>query len=375
MPEQLISPGQELAVARRLGYSGIANSIMRRVGRYRNRFYQSPNSALTRSAAVARQRAARSNVLTMRRRKRQTTGIGVTEQHDSRLIYRKSRMPRRQKRRWKLFRNKVLAVSEKDLGTQQVVFNKTLTNTQNVDGYQTLVSFGLYTLKSNQTHYNDLNHISDYYTNAVTTPATGLTVDPSSKIIFKSGVLDVTIRNSSTYYNGTANVSASEARLEVDVYEMIMRHTAEETGTTYNVIEDIFNQNKTVCSAIGGGATTEIDYGLRGVTPFELSYALSRFGIQILRKTKYQISNNDQVTYQMRDPRRHSTTLKEMRGQDGFNKPGWTRLVYIVGKLAPGLTLGSTLGTYQATLQVGITRKYTMKVENYTEDRTAYDTY
>lgn len=360
----------QIGIARRTGRLGLASRLMARYRSTRNQFYRS-SRGYNRVSAARRQGIARSMSLQMRRyRKRPTTGIGVTEQHDSRLIYKKKSMPRGKKKKWKAFRNKVLAVSEKDLGTQQIVFNKVLTGTNTTSGNQCLVTFGLYTLKSSQTHYNDLQRISNYVGAAVSTVATGLSVDPSTKIMFQSAVLDITIRNASTN-NGAPD---SAARMEVDVYELTMSHTAEETGSTYDTIEAVFNENPAQCRPIGGSGT-EISYALRGVTPFENSYVLSRFGIRISRKTKYQISNGDQVTYQMRDPRRHSMSFREMNNQDGFNKPNLTRLIYIVGRVAPGLTVGAigTPGVYQEVLSVGLTRKYSFKVENWSEDRTAYE--
>lgn len=320
-----------------------------------------------------RQRNSRS--FTNQKRSKQTrSGQGVTTQHDARLIYRKRRMPRGRRRRWKRFRNKVLSVSEKDLGTQQIVFNRVLPTsfTQNlIAGQQLVTGFGLYTLRSGSSWYNDLSQIATYFNNAAMTSATGLPVDPSTKIIFQSAVLDVTVRNNSTNNNNPD----SAARMEVDVYELTMKHTAEETGTTYSTLEGILSQNISQTKAIGGGATTKIDYFSRGATPFDLSYVLSRFGIKIYKKTKYQLSNGDQFTYQMRDPARHSVTFREISNQDGFNLPRLSKFVLIIGKLAPGLSIGPTgvANQYQEQLAIGITRKYVCKVENYTEDRSAYD--
>ncbi|QDJ95262.1 capsid protein [Capybara virus 28_cap1_2580] len=302
-------------------------------------------------------------------------GQGVTEQYDARTIYQRSRMPRRQRRRWRRFRSKVLAVSEKELGTQQVVFNKVATYTNAVAGNQLLASMALYGLRSStETLYNDLRGIGSLYGVTVSTtpstPAVGLPVDNSSKLIFKSAVLDLTIRNSS-FYGTSPPQPASEARIELDIYECQIWHTAEENGLTYDTLGDLFQENPARTPAIGG-VGTEITIGLRGVTPFDLSYVLSRFKVKINRKTKYTIGNGDQITYQVRDPKRRVETLRELTNQDGFNKPGWTRVLFLVGKLSPGLTIGGTASTYTEQITVGITRKYVFKVENYTEDRTNY---
>lgn len=345
----------------------------------RNNFgalYRRWNSLSARARNGFRQRSNRSFTLAQRRGvKYPTSGVGVTTQHDQRRVYTKRRMPRRMKRRWRKFSKKVLAISEKDLGTQQVMFNKQVNASNNLAGNQTIFSCALYGLRSaTASHFNDLQQIATYNANAATTSSTGLFVGESTKILFQSAILDLTIRNGSTFFDGTTTGPSPYARMEVDVYELTMRHTAEEQGAAYDTIDSIFNQNQQRTLPIGGGATSEIIYDRRGVTPFELSYALSRFGIKIWKKTKYQISNGDQITYQMRDPRRHSVVQREMQNQDGFNKPGLTKILYVTGKLAPGLTVGNTANTFQEALNIGITRKYMYKIENWTEDRTAFDT-
>lgn len=316
----------------------------------------------------------RSKTMTRTRSKQGTSGIGVTAQHDARLIYRKRPMRGRKKRNWKKFTNKVHAVSEKDLGSQTAIFNVNLTAPNTTSGQQVRTSFALYGMASaTTTWFNDLDQIGASLTTAVDTPGTGLSVSPSTKIIFKSAVLDLTIRNGSTVATAPGITSlTSEARMEVDVYECLVSR-ADEEGVTYGNILDLFAQNS-VRTDPTGGAGTEIDISQRGVTPFDTTYSLSNFGIQILSKRKYQISNGDQVTYQIRDPRRHVLPQRELQSTEGFNKRGLTRCLIVIGKLAPGLPIGlpATPGNYQEILNYGLTRKYLYKVENYSEDRTNY---
>jgi len=305
---------------------------------------------------------------TQQKRRRTQSGQGVTEQHDARLIYRKKNMGRRKKRRWKRFKNKVLAVSEKDLGSQTVVFNITASPTNVTSGNQLLFNCALYPSGSTTSYFDDLNSIGALNAGAVTTAATGLSVANSTKIIFKSAVLDITIRNSS--FTTASSLGDSSYRMEVDVYECTITRVADEEGAVYADLLSLFAQNPTRTDPIGGGATTEVALTLRGVTPFDLTYALSTWGIKILRKTKYQINNGDQVTYQVRDPRRHTLTQRQITSTEGFSYPGLSRFVLVVGRLAPGITVGALGATER--LDVGITRKYFYKVENWSEDRTAY---
>lgn len=357
--------------ANRLGFRGLARNIFRDMARSRNYMHSGRFRTRLGRARAARQKAARSYTVG-KRRKSTSSGQGVTTQHDARLIYAKKRMPFRRRKRWRGFVKKVHAVAEKELGSQQVVFNITATFSNSVNGLQTLGEASLYSLNGIPSYFTDLKSIAGFIASADNTVAKGLALGPSSKVIFQSGVLDCTIRNASTN-NG---VAAYEARMEVDIYELVMRHSAEETGTIYGSLLSVLQTNEANTDAIGGvtgGVTDEVKIGYRGVTPFDLSYALSRFGISIYRKTKYQIANQDQITYQMRDPRRYSMVYKEIANQDGFNTK-YTKCLLIIGKLAPGLTVGAvgTPGVYQEVLKVGLTRKYLYKVENVTEDRTMF---
>lgn len=305
-----------------------------------------------------------------RRRKSMKSGQGVTDHYDARLIYRKRSMRPRMKRRWKKFKNRVLAVAEKEMGSQTVVMNSSQTVTNTTAGNQVVFDCGLYTSTSTASYLNDLDNIAALNAGALTTPTTGLAVSASTKIIFKSAVLDMTIRNASTYQDAGAQAPSSAARMEVDIYEITLKSVDEE-GVTYTSLLNLFNQNAIRTQTIGGGGTA-LQLTSRGVTPWDLTYVLSNFGIKIWKKTKFQISNNDQITYQMRDPRRHVMNQRELSSAEGFAYRNLTKLVLIVGRLAPGLTVGNINGTYQERLVIGLSRKYFYKVENWSEDRTSY---
>lgn len=357
--------------ARKSGRVGLARSIYNRNAAGRNQF-ASRLGSLVSSRLLARQRRGRSFTIG-RNRRGTTSGIGVTTQHDARTVYVKRRMPRSRRRRWRSFVNRVNAVSEKDLGTQQVVFNRIIQPQNTNPLQQCLQDLSLYSLKSGSfSYHNDLNQIAQYLSTAADTPSTGLQIEPSTKILFQSAVLDITIRNT-CLNNGVLDTSI---RMEVDVYECYCNHPAEETGATYTNFIGLFQTNIANTKTLGGGAVSKIDIFNRGCTPFDTSYSLSRFGIKILKKTKYQISGGDQITYQMRDPRRYSIPFREMQNQDGCILPRRTKFILIVARAAPGTVVGpvGTPNVIQETLSIGCTRKYTFKVENYSEDRVAYDT-
>lgn len=352
--------------ARRTGRVGLARSIFNRASSDRNRMY---GSLASRSRVNARQRNSRAMTVAGRRRNVKS-GQGVTNQFDARLIYRKRPMPRYRRRRWRMFANKVKAVSEKDLGSLTIVFNRTNNPNNNTPGNHVMFDFGLYGQQSASFEYNDLKAIADQLNLAVTNSATGLALQKSTKVMFQSAVLDVTIRNASTFNDGTSTRFASEAKMEIDVYEITVRD-GDDSDNLYNNLRGLLDNEVADVQRIGN-AGTAINRNLRGVTPFDLTYCLSRYGIKIWKKTKYFLSNNDTFTYQMRDPRRRTCTLDSMLSEEGFNKPGWTRCVLVIGKISPGLVVGTTANTYQQVMELGITRKYMLKVENYSEDRNLY---
>ena len=184
------------------------------------------------------------------RKKNTTSGKGVTTQHDQRLIYRKKSMPSKRRRRWKRFSRKVNFVGEAALGTQTIVMNKTITPGNATPGNHLVFSLGLYTSTSaTNTIYNDLNTIAGLHTSAgAIATATDLSnlgvtanVNSTADLLFQSGVMDVTFRNTSGASDGSLN---SELTLEVDVYEIAMKRNAYDTsGGTIGRIEDVYTRS------------------------------------------------------------------------------------------------------------------------------------
>lgn len=283
-------------------------------------------------------------------------------------------MPRGKKRRWKSFVRRVNAVSEKTLGARQVVFNKTDSVINTNSSFHCVRAYYLYGQKSNVDYGNDIQAISQMENESDPTAAAGATVSDSTLYMFQSAVLDMTVVNHSTYWNGSTSAYSTAAKMEVDVYECLVGIPTEETSVTHNTFLDVLNDNKDQTRPIGGTGL-EIDYRNRGVTPFELSYSLSRWRVKILKKTKYMLPNGESFTYQVRDPKRHVATNRDLDFKDGFNRPGWTRVIYIVAKIVSGLSVGPANPgepAYQEVLDVGVTRKYLYKVEGLNDDRTRY---
>lgn len=77
--------------AQRLGLQGMVNRFRQRYGGRPSRFIKSGLGSMMRNRFSGSRTSTRT-------RQRSTHGLGVTEQHDARLVYRKSRMPSRRRR-------------------------------------------------------------------------------------------------------------------------------------------------------------------------------------------------------------------------------------------------------------------------------------
>lgn len=326
-----------------------------------------------RAAAVRIQRAMRQKLMTMRRRKNVRSGQGITTQHDSKRIYVKKTMPSSKKKGWKSFVRKVHAVSEKELGARQVIFNKSVYRENYTQNEHIESGYVLYGQSSTSSHYNDLKQISGLENVSFSDSRTsGQSTYDSTKFMFQSGILDMTVRNTSTFRESDADKPNAYAKMEIDVYEMTIGKNAEDGSVGLVDVGALFAQNKTFTEKLANGSA-EIEHTSRGSTPFDFSYTLGKFGVKILKKTKYMVPNGETFTYQVRDPKRRSITQQDIESQIGFNRPGWTRVVWLIAKLVPGCTLGNTNGTYKESITVGVTRKYFYKLEGSNEDRTSYE--
>lgn len=333
----------------------------------RYRSFMSNRRGMSRSSNVWKKRFRSGNG------KRVTSGVGVTTQHDQRRVYRKKGMPKRRKRIWKKFVKKIHAVAEKELGSRTVVFNSSQSFSNTTSGSQVTGSVTLYGQTSSLAYNNDLQNISNLE-NDYTAPsvANGPTVYNSTKFLFQSGVLDVTFRNATTY--GDSSTVDSRGTLEVDVYELTVKNVSEQSSLTVTQVDDLLNDNSSISSLPNVGGVTgsaALTYTKRGVTPFDLTYSLSRWGIKIWKKTKYRLSPGETFTYQLRDPKRHVFNMKDLATDLGFNRK-ITRILYFTAKVVPGLTVGSSAAQFQERLTLGITRKYFYKLEGATDDRSLY---
>lgn len=319
-----------------------------------------------------RQRLSRARSRTRTRvkaRSKYTSGRGITTQHDQRRIYVKRRMPYKKRKRWSAFIRKVNAVDERELGSRTVVFNHTVKTAAITDGQQITLSAALYPVKSTSAYLEDLSKISSIENYGNPTAAAGDTVDGTTKLMFQSGILDLTVRNTSND-GGTPISTLIDCPLEVDVYEITVGAGESDSGGTYDRLIGYFNQASNLTKDIGGvGGSSILDMSDRGVTPWDLPTALSKFRIKIWKKTKYFISSNQTFTYQVRDAKRHVTTFNKIGTITSVNMNGWTKFVFFIAKPIPGIVVQTGV---VPELTIGITRKYLYKVEGIRDNRDYY---
>lgn len=308
--------------------------------------------------------------LRFRTQTRRTGTLGGTNA-SARMVYKKKSMPKRKKRQWRRFAKKVNAISEKELGLQTLVINDQIESINQVNGEQGCLTLGLYTMTNGTNGWlNDMNRLGTLDNTGNPTAAAGTTVNSNTSVIFQSAIQDLTIRNASTLRQNVSGVEtdliAPEAQMELDVYELSVRKEMEDIGTILTSLSAALNSYD--APEIGGTGT---GYAIndRGVSPFEMSPALSRWGIKIWKKTKYFIPGSATITHQIRDPKRRVMKYGDLTRAGSFNEPGVTKFLFLIYKLVPGFTLGTSVNTYKCRLLIGSTRKYGYKVEGRNEPR------
>jgi hypothetical protein len=287
-------------------------------------------------------------------------------------------MPRRKRKKWRRLLRLNDAIDLKKCGSRTYVFNKATFNENTNPLNHGVIDIPLYSAHdAGESYRNDLHYIGENENELIPTAAHGVTVHPSTKVFFRSAVLDLTIRNSSTRITSVSpEVGTLEGTLEVDIYLLTSSKKwcefdeATQALKEYGSIGQIFDEAETDISGINNQGAA--DYRKRGMTPWDSTYALARYGVKVLKKTKYRISAGNTITYQMRDPKNRVLSYQQLSEAAGGNKPGWTKWVYIVYKLVPGLTVGTAVDEYRTRLDVGITRKYMYKIENGTEKRVSH---
>lgn len=281
------------------------------------------------------------NSYTMTVTEESRSGGGVTSQFDKMTVYRKKKMPWKKRKRWVGFVKKVRAAIMKDIGTKTVLRNGQMTSSFATDGQgvlaATLYGFDGAASTSVQQGQDDVKKIFQNDPDLT---------DPTAVALFASGVLDLTMTNTSS------TVSNQNLGLEVDVYDIVFRRDLDGI--------DPINWLNSCLTATGpiNSLTPQISLVDRGATLFEIPDAAAK-GMKILSKKKYFLGSGEVATYQLRDSRNRSFRSDLVDTSDNnFVWKGATRTLIIITK---GVPTASPLEVTKV-LQVGVTRKYAYKI-------------
>lgn len=288
-----------------------------------------------------------------RTRNRSSSGQGVTSQYDRKVVYRKKYMPRRKKRVWKRFVKKTNAVIARNLGTKTVLFNTQMSSTY-ADNSQQFTVATLYGADGDLDSSVQCGH-KDIATVMFNDPETTGPNLRTAKVSFQSAVMDLTMVNLST----VEALSNNTASMEIDIYDIVYKKVQD--ATSLNALITSSEANTPTIS----GAGTSLTMTTRGATPFEFPDLGSR-GVSILKKTKYFLSAGQTATYQMRDPGTYYIQRSEFDdSDDNFIRRGMTRSLLIVSKGVTTVNPNEVL----KSLQIGVTRKYSYKVNQNNVDK------
>jgi len=297
---------------------------------------------------------------------------GVTSQHDYSLIYRKKSMPYGKRKRWTAFLRKNIAADMALMGTKTFVFNHTVIRTcENYNSssttppaagspqdcavchlYGATSAVGDTDIQESEIGYRDIHRITDALVNGSPEGDVSRGAFETTKLLFGSAVIDITITNLAPVVDGETGLEFYGGRLEVDLYDIVYRKTTADRG--FHGLRLMFND----------AATRQDDpqspwqrptFLTRGWTPFDTPQALSQQGIKILKKTKYFMSPNTSVTYQVRDARNRLIDLLDGLQPSGLARKGYTRTLLILFKVVAG-------EVKPGRLAVGCTRKYMLKL-------------
>ncbi|QDJ95228.1 capsid protein [Capybara virus 11_cap1_98] len=276
-------------------------------------------------------------------RSRTTSGQYTTNQHDAKRQYRYKRMSRWKRRRARKRVRATKSVLFKNLATKTLVRNQQITSTA-AAGAQQFVAPLLYGWNGLGSSLTTIGADDVFQVTAAQLASDG------EKYTFTDAVLDFTVRNT----------TASNAGIEVDVYEFYTRSH----NRPFTDVNAIFVEAGTDTPTFPGGGVNPLSINVRGVTPFELPAALSY--IKIIKKTKFLMSGNQAFTYQMKDRRYRTVYGDEVFGAaNSFARDRWTKGCIVVFKSLTGIT-------DTASISVGATRVYRFKIneENSLQDGT-----
>lgn len=336
----------------------------------RRRFYALMRWKRIGAAAIAAARASKKvgtfvpQMVKYEEPKNETTGIVTTGQYDTKVQYRKRRMPKYKKRRWRKFVKKVTAVQKRSLGTRTLLRNSQLTTITDAGKPQAFLSAFLYGSRgiadnSDGCGNQDLNQIV----------AAELSTLPNNlKFTVYSAILDITLTNVS----GVIQDTTFTPSLEVDIYHV--KFYKEAQFQDFGALHVSARNNDAQLPNTSSAATSRVWLETRGATLFDMPILIQKSGMKIWKKTKVFLPPGAQATYQIRNPRNFEFSAQDIREVTTLNSfiyPARTEGVIVVFK--PVTNLNGPAGVFAQTtrLAMGVTRKYNYVVDTDAVTRSA----
>lgn len=222
----------------------------------------------------------------------------LTSQHDTRLVYRKKSMPRRQRARWVNFKRKVTAVEYGNLNLNNV----TMVQIQYCNATMNRTSFTaamIYGINGSPGSPGDIppfgvsgtasmDDVFDVLSNKY---AVGGTAMNGRRFLFGSACMDIHATN------------IGDSTLILEAYEIYAKQTYTPTLTSYDGPEDIFTQGLGLDYQVMPN-TPQTPSALRlGTNPFNCKLFSQYFTVK--SKRRIQVTPGELVSFQMRDPRNY----------------------------------------------------------------------
>lgn len=251
---------------------------------------------------------------------------------------RQSRYRRNKARKYyRTFKNTFRKIS--GVALQKVIINNSATASAVPAAQQWVaVHIGSYVsaeVQSQETGQRDLRQLMDNMTNTKFTDD----VDGSSKRMIDSCVCDMTVRN------------IGESRVEIDKY--VIAYSEDHEFASFKKLMDESNNNQNSLTSVG---TDRLTINNRGVTLFDMGYALKVGKLKILSKDKLFLGPGESANYQHKIKKPLAINLQEIFGETSYVKSGYTITYLFVFKSVVG-------DGENAIVAVGKTTAYGFRVD------------
>lgn len=276
--------------------------------------------------------------------KTRTTGassnqVGTSYQNDSRMIYRKKRMPRRKRRRWVRALRRNVALQMPQQATRTWLFNNQEVLNLIGTGLGTPQSWGYFQINS----WNGLANERDIRRIVQSWPGGDISTQ-NRKFVIGAAVVDFT---------GNFVSTNPVLGLELDLYAI------DAGRKTTSVFSNFGSEMSDIQNDISGNMILDT----RGATPFQFPSFGGAHRLKVMFKKRWQLSPGQVITYQYRDPRNRYINADELENDaavEGHFEQGWrgsgTKVFLLVAKV-----IGNKQAEDIVSFNYGVSRTYTTK--------------